>query len=190
MFGSAAFPDEPNGYVPVWRFTSGDSHMPRLVQSIPKYRKHRASGPAIVELNGKRHYLGPHNTKVSKEEYDRVVQEWLASGRSSNFGTPSFQLTIVELLADYLRQTCATYFGNGPNSELNHIVRVCRQLRELYGRSLAAEFGPLQFKAVRGKLIDDGFARNTINAAMRRVTKELQNGESPKGVSPPRSRRL
>ena len=47
--------------------------MPRLTNSVPKYRKHRASGQAIVEIGGKTHYLGPHGTKASKVEYDRLV---------------------------------------------------------------------------------------------------------------------
>ncbi|MCA9018460.1 MAG: hypothetical protein KDA77_24275, partial [Planctomycetaceae bacterium] len=55
--------------------------MPRLSSTLPRYRKHRASGQAIVELNGHRHYLGPHGTKASKVEYDRLIAEWLANHR-------------------------------------------------------------------------------------------------------------
>ena len=33
--------------------------MPKLGLSIPKYRKHKSSGQAIVEINGRRSYLGP-----------------------------------------------------------------------------------------------------------------------------------
>jgi len=51
--------------------------MPRLTQSLPAYRKHRASGLAFVELNSFRHYLGPHGTKSSKAEYDRLVSQTL-----------------------------------------------------------------------------------------------------------------
>lgn len=57
--------------------------MPRLTNAVPKYRKHRASGQAIVTITGRDHYLGPHGTKASKAEYDRLVTEWLASGRPS-----------------------------------------------------------------------------------------------------------
>ena len=45
--------------------------MPKLTNSVPKYRKHRASGQAVVTLNGRDHYLGPHGTKASRIEYDR-----------------------------------------------------------------------------------------------------------------------
>jgi hypothetical protein len=33
--------------------------MPTRRDSLPKYRKHKASGQAVVELNGRVHYLGP-----------------------------------------------------------------------------------------------------------------------------------
>ena len=47
--------------------------MPKLTSSLPKYRKHRASGQAIVTIGRKDFYLGPHGTKASKREYDRIV---------------------------------------------------------------------------------------------------------------------
>jgi hypothetical protein len=62
------FPRAQNG---TYRFgvrSSGDTHVPRLVQAVPKYRKHRASGQAIVTISGRDHYLGPFNSKASKVE--------------------------------------------------------------------------------------------------------------------------
>ena len=50
-------------------------------KSLPKYAKHKASGQAVVRLSGKDFYLGPHGTKASKLEYDRLIGEWLANGR-------------------------------------------------------------------------------------------------------------
>ncbi len=55
--------------------------MPRLVDALPKYRRHKASGQAVVTLNGRDHYLGPHGTKASKAFYDRLIAEWLIQGR-------------------------------------------------------------------------------------------------------------
>jgi hypothetical protein len=49
--------------------------------AIPSYRRHKASGQAVVTLNGVDHYLGPWNTHQSRAEYDRVLHEWLARGR-------------------------------------------------------------------------------------------------------------
>jgi hypothetical protein len=55
--------------------------MPRLTQSLPKYRKHKASGQAFVEFNGRQYYLGPHGTRTGMGEYDRLIAEWLQHGR-------------------------------------------------------------------------------------------------------------
>jgi hypothetical protein len=77
--------------------------MPRLNQSVPKYRKHKASGQAIVEINGRRHYLGPHGTKASRIEYDARITEWLASGRSTSYGVPKHVTSVTELVVDYFR---------------------------------------------------------------------------------------
>jgi hypothetical protein len=52
--------------------------MPRLTASNPKYQKHRASGQAVVTLDGRDFYLGPHGTQASRDEYDRLVGEWLS----------------------------------------------------------------------------------------------------------------
>ena len=60
--------------------------MPKLVNSLPKYRKHRASGQAVVAINGRDHYLGPHGTRTNKHEYGWLVAEYLTSGRSLSFG--------------------------------------------------------------------------------------------------------
>jgi len=142
--------------------------MPRLIQSLPKYRKHRASGQAVVCINGRDHYLGPHGTKASKFEYDRLVSEWLASGRSASYGAPQHDITVVELIADYLKFSRG-YYGTGRTSEYHRLVRVLRRLKELYGRSPACDFGVLQFKAVRQSLMGVDLSRGYVNETMRRL---------------------
>ena len=51
--------------------------MPKLTAAVPKYRKHKATGQAVVTLNGHDFYLGPHNTAASRLEYDQQIAEWL-----------------------------------------------------------------------------------------------------------------
>jgi hypothetical protein len=122
--------------------------MPRLIRTLPKYRKHTASGQAIVTICGRDHYLGPHGTKASKVEYDRLIVEFLSSGRSPSFGAAQESLTVVELAAEYLRYAKG-YYGMAKTSEYHRLPPIIRHLRELYGRTPAAEFGPIQFKALR-----------------------------------------
>ncbi len=59
--------------------------MPRLSRTVPRYRKHRASGQALVVLSGQCFYLGPYGTKASKIEYDRLVAV-MARARPSSAG--------------------------------------------------------------------------------------------------------
>ena len=47
--------------------------MPRLVDALPKYRKHQDRGQAVVTRNGRDCHLGPHGTKAAKAFYDRLI---------------------------------------------------------------------------------------------------------------------
>ena len=142
--------------------------MPRLTSSLPKYRKHRASGQAIVEINGHRHYLGPHGTKASHSEYDRLVAEWLSSGRSNTYGQPNADISVMELVANYL-VFAQKYYGTAKRGTYQNMKRGIKPLKDLYGRTQAAEFGVLQFKAMRERFINEDLSRPYINERMRQI---------------------
>lgn len=144
--------------------------MPRLTKALPKYRKHRASGQAVVTISGRDVYLGPHGTQVSKREYDRVVSEWLATGRPSHPPAECSELTLVELMAAYLRYAKVRYVKNGqPTSEQDGIRSALRPLKDPYGRQPAVEFGPLALKTVRHQMVQADLARSTINQNIGRI---------------------
>ena len=69
---------------------------------IPSYRRHKPTGQAVVTLDGRDIYLGRWNTKASRQEYDRLIGEWVANGRQLPV-RHSGSLTISELTAAYLR---------------------------------------------------------------------------------------
>lgn len=74
--------------------------MPRLIHAVPKYRKHRASGQAIVTIAGRDHYLGPHGCKSSHMLYDRLIAEFLsADRRPHSILVEETGITVVEVLA-------------------------------------------------------------------------------------------
>src|SRR5580698_616502 len=105
--------------------------MPRLNSETPKYRHHRASGQAVVNLNGKDTYLGPYGTKASKQAYDRVLGEWLAAGRQQ---AGYSDLSITEMLAAYKRH-CRDYYRRPDGTiseEVRNIELAMKPLRELY----------------------------------------------------------
>ena len=48
--------------------------MPETLR-VPTYRRHKATGQAVVTLNGRDIYLGRWGTKASKTEYRRLIGE-------------------------------------------------------------------------------------------------------------------
>lgn len=130
-------------------------------KSLPKYRKHKASGQGIVTLDGKDFYLGPHGTKASKLEYDRLIGEWLANGRHLPIRSDNSPITIVQLCAEYWRFCKAYYVKNGKPSRVRpfqsrHDANRCRtRYRKScpdYGRSRVTgyydRFGSLHCNAI------------------------------------------
>lgn len=145
--------------------------MPKLTKAVPKYRKHRASGQAVVTILGKDHYLGPHGTKASRIEYDRLITEWLAAGRHLPVQRgETGGLTIAEVMARYLRHVRNYYVKAGrPTDTQAHIKLVLRALRQSYGDTPAADFGPLRLKAIRERLLAAGNSRRYINTQIGRL---------------------
>ncbi|WP_417737272.1 tyrosine-type recombinase/integrase [Rosistilla oblonga] len=136
--------------------------MPRLTKSLPKYRKHRASGQAVVTIDGKDRYLGPHGTAVSRREYDRLVAEYLTRDRQPEASADD--VLVKEILAAFWRHAKNWYVKDGkPTSELAGYRILMRDVKALYGDRPAADFGPLAFKAVRQRWIDRGLVRTGIN---------------------------
>ena len=70
----------------------------------PKYRLHKASGQALVQLDGRRIYLGKYGTPESKERYRRLVTKWLSqtSDKASKPYPVHRELSVSELLAEYV----------------------------------------------------------------------------------------
>lgn len=54
-----------------------------MPSKIPSLRLHAPSGRAVVTIAGRDHYCGRWGTKAARIEYERVVGEWIASGRAT-----------------------------------------------------------------------------------------------------------
>lgn len=144
--------------------------MPKLKpSSVPSYRKHRATGQAVVTLGGRDFYLGRYGSAASKAEYDRLIAEWLASGR--HLLSSDGQRTINELILDYVRH--AEKYYRRPDgthtTELGCLKLALRSLRKLYGDSMADDFGPSQLRTVRDAMIGYGWVRRSINLHLSRL---------------------
>ncbi len=157
--------------------------MPKLKNIVPKYRKHKGTGQAVVTLSGVDHYLGPHGTKASKFEYDRLVAEWLARGRALE--VPAEVFTVAELILQFLKWAKVHYQRNGtPTGTLDNHKYAFKTLRKYYGRKPVNEFGPKSLKTLRRVLIDSKLSRRTVNDRIASIKLLFKWGVSEQLVSP------
>ncbi len=158
--------------------------MPRLVHATPKYRKHRASGQAVVTIQGQDSYLGPWKSKASLVEYDRLIAEWLANGRRGP-RSPEERLTVVELLARFIRHAKQHYRkDNQPSLGLRLYQVALPPLKRLYGHTAVSGFGPLCLKALRQSMISSGLARPTVNNRIGAIKRVFRWGVEEELVPP------
>ncbi len=144
---------------------------------VPSYRLHKPTGLAVVTIGGCDVYLGKHDTPESRAEYDRLIAEWLATGRRSMTANAASgaDLTINELHLAYVHHADSYYVKNGkPTTEPVNIRLALRPLRQLYGHTLAREFGPLRLKTVRKAMIDSGLCRSEVNKRVRHVLRAFK----------------
>lgn len=138
-------------------------------RKLPKFRIHKGSGQAFVELSGKRFYLGRHDTQKAQQQYHALVAEWLAAGCQLRIDPD--EITIKEMIARYWVHA-QQYYRNPDgtmSSEIEAITLALRPVHELYSLTRAAEFGPLALRAVRQRMIERGGCRANINKQTSRI---------------------
>jgi hypothetical protein len=128
---------------------------------IPKASHHKATGQAVVRLNGKDHYLGHYGSAQAKANYEALISRWLAHGR--NLPDLEAGRTVNDVILAY-DQHAERYYqpSNKISTELCCIRDALRIVKEIYGRSPAAQFGPVKLKALRSKMIERGWSRGYV----------------------------
>jgi integrase len=155
--------------ITVLRLTEG-SYVPKLTNKLPSYRLHKPSGRAVVTIAGKVVYLGKFGSPESRDEYQRVVGEWLTRVRRNLPPDPRSSPSVAEVMVAYWRHVTTYYVKDGrPTSEVDNIRQALRFVRKPYGARSAAEFGPAALKAVRQAMVDHGLCRAYVNRQVNRV---------------------
>jgi integrase len=154
--------------------------MPRLA-SIPSYRHHRQSGQAVVTLpDGLGHrrdvLLGKYGTAASRAEYARVIAEWEANNRRLPAPAVITDLTINEVAVRYLQWAKEHYRDADGNQsgELDNVTLAVQPLRQLYGHTVARDFGPLALRSVRDALVKSGLSRRVVNFLISRIKRVIK----------------
>lgn len=165
--------------------------MPRLKNAVPKYRRHKASGQAVVTIAGADHYLGKFNSKPSRMLYDRLVGEWLASGRQGPPPSPE-DLTVTELISRFWKHAKAFYrrADGTPTETADNMRPALRELRRVYGTVTVDEFGPIALKAMQQRFIELGNSRRYVNDNIDRIRRMFKWGVSEELVDESTYRRL
>lgn len=149
--------------------------MPRTSQP-PAYRLHKRSGQAIVTIQGKDHYLGPHGSAQSKDAYARLLAKSAAqeaSTRNSPVLVPPEHkhISLLVMLAAFWLHAEKYYVDRDgrPNTEQLNYRTLLTPLRQFAGELQVADFGPRRLRQFRDTLIDEKLARLTINSTINRV---------------------
>ena len=135
---------------------------------VPKYRKH-ASGQAIVWLNGKDHYLGPHGSEESKNEYRRLLISHLGVDHT---GVRTYH-SLRELYRQYLEHARDYYHGSNEAEQLEFAIR---PLIEAYGDVRVDAFRPAVLISFRDRMEVTGRTRQGINKQMSRIRRMVKWG--------------
>jgi integrase len=165
--------------------------MPRPRKLQPDYCNHKPSGRAFVRVGGRQVWLGRHGTQESKDRYLAAVAEWVAKGRpaaDTETRTPkparpgqaadaagSAGPTVTVVIEPYWSFAQGYYRKHGrPTDEVGCVKVVLRLLRKMYGDLPVADFDSLKMLAFQQAMIDQGWARKTINDHMGRLKRALK----------------
>lgn len=145
---------------------------------IPKCRLHKGSGQALVELNGRHHYLGAHGTPESKQRYERLVAEWLINGRQTPIQSHE-RITVDEIAAHYLSALDRDKKYHKPDgtrsTRFGEVKLSLRQLRQDYGCMKAEEFSVTDLRVIQHRMMGDGLRISTINARIATIKRVFKH---------------
>ena len=146
--------------------------MPNLfsLERVPRYRRHKATRPsrrhdstAATSISASyRHRRQPRSVSTAK------IAEWMQNG--GRLPAAQHDGHRHRIVVAYTEFATGYYRKDGkPTDEVRMIKAALKIVRELYGRTPAAEFGPLALKACREAMIGKDWCRTHINKQVDRV---------------------
>ncbi|MFP6584159.1 MAG: recombinase XerD, partial [Candidatus Hydrogenedentota bacterium] len=131
--------------------------------TTPAYCHHKATGQGYVFLNGKRHYLGPHDNPETRQKYHRMIAEWEANDRRPAVAIDDVR--VLHLIGSYWSWAKGYYRDvDGEETSQLHVVKSSlRVLKEFYADLHVSEFGVRQLKTLQHEFVTRGLARSTVN---------------------------
>ena len=129
----------------------------------PQLTHHKASGQAVVRLNGHDHYLGLFGSDRANASYDSLIATWLAHGR--RLPPPDRPLVVNEIILAYIAHAERWYVKDGkPTTMIHNVKRALGFVRKGFGYVPAVDFGPKALRSCQRAMIEADLAMPTVNA--------------------------
>ena len=129
-------------------------------KKVPQYCLHKGSGQAYVKIDGRRIYLGSHNSTESKCRYSEEIDRWRELQECGRLP----DIRVGELILIYLEKHVRRHYvkTGRPTSE-QFVVQAALRFLAKHRHVLCADFGPRLLKDVRADIVRSGLARETVN---------------------------
>ncbi|HEV8066968.1 MAG TPA: site-specific integrase [Planctomycetaceae bacterium] len=135
-------------------------------EKVPQYCLHKGSGQAYVKIDGRRIYLGPHNSTESRRRYSDEIDRWR---ELQQWGVLP-DIRVGELMLTYLdKHVQKHYVKNGRATSEQAVVQAALRFLAKHRHVLSADFGPRLLKDVRADMVHVGLARETVNRYTTRI---------------------
>jgi integrase len=167
---------------------------------FPKLTHHKASGQGVVRLDGKDVYCGVYGSTECQSRYLKAISDWVDRGKQAakpeQDRAATGDITVNELLLGFLRHAAGHYIKNGkPTGEVTNVKYAIRHAREMFGSTLAREFGPRRLKTLRERLANEPtsvtkkgneryLCRNEINRRIRIIVRAFKWAVGEEFISP------
>jgi hypothetical protein len=114
--------------------------------------------------DGRQVWFGHKTNPQSAQKYAAFITA-IQSGEPVAVITATSRPTINDVCLRFLTEHCQRYRGSDgkPSAEVRCLKGVTKLLRELFGRTVADDFGMLELRAVRQRKIDSGWSRQFVN---------------------------
>lgn len=135
-------------------------------------------GLARTTVNGKRVYLGKFDSPESRERYQQILADWEAAHSERSKAAP-VTLTVSRLAFLFLKHAELEYVRDGkPTGETANFRQALKALNNMFHGVPVIDFGPKKLKMLQQRMVDGGYAQQTINSALRRIRQVFDWGVS------------
>lgn len=178
------------------RFSQGAAQMAaNRSLRLPTYRLHKPSGQARVRWMGKELWFGEFDSPASRQRFAEFLKkvvsgtlldvDLLPRRASRVMQSADAGISVIELCVAFLRHAEQHYRkGDDLTAEYDCFVSAIKPLKELFGVIPVNEFGPCSVKAVRQKMVENGWCRRYVNRSVTRIRQIFKFGVENELVEP------